>query len=83
MSSVWAEGQEKTTIKASELREQSADDLAERLEELEEESFNLRFQHTLGQLSSPMRLRDVRRDIARVRTLLTENAAKLGAEQEN
>lgn len=59
-------------MKASELREQSPEELALRLEELEEESFNLRFQHTLGQLSSPLRLRDVRRDIARVRTLLNE-----------
>lgn len=68
-------------MKASELREQSSEDLETRLEELEEESFNLRFQHTLGQLSSPIRLRDVRRDIARVRTLLRESAA--AAAQEN
>lgn len=71
-------------MKASELREQSAEDLKGRLEELEEESFNLRFQHTLGQLSSPIRLRDVRRDIARVRTLLQQNeAAQAGVAQEN
>lgn len=71
-------------MKTSELREQSAEELASRLEELEEESFNLRFQHTLGQLSSPLRLRDVRRDIARVRTLMVESeAAKAGAEQES
>lgn len=62
-------------MKASELREQNAEDLTSRLEELEEESFNLRFQHTLGQLSNPIRLRDVRRDIARVRTLMNENEA--------
>ena len=71
-------------MKASELREQSAEELASRLEELEEESFNLRFQHTLGQLSSPLRLRDVRRDIARVRTLMVESeAATVGAGQES
>jgi large subunit ribosomal protein L29 len=71
-------------MKTSELREQSAEELATRLDELEEESFNLRFQHTLGQLSSPLRLRDVRRDIARVRTLMVESeAAKAGAEQES
>ena len=62
-------------MKASELREQNAEDLTSRLGELEEESFNLRFQHTLGQLSNPIRLRDVRRDIARVRTLMNENEA--------
>jgi large subunit ribosomal protein L29 len=71
-------------MKASELREQNSEELVLRLEELEEESFNLRFQHSLGQLSSPLRLRDVRRDIARVRTLLNENeSAKAGAGQEN
>jgi large subunit ribosomal protein L29 len=73
-------------MKASELREQSVEELRIRLEELEEESFNLRFQHTLGQLSSPIRLRDVRRDIARVRTLLHESTTGLrtlpGAEAE-
>ena len=66
-------------MKASELREQSVDELRARLEELEEESFNLRFQHTLGQLSNPIRLRDVRRDVARVRTLLRENDTGLRA----
>ena len=70
-------------MKASELREQNKEDLTSRLEELEEESFNLRFQHTLGQLSNPIRLRDVRRDIARVRTLMNENeAAQTVAAQE-
>ena len=70
-------------MKASELREQNAEDLTSRLEELEEESFNLRFQHILGQLSNPIRLRDVRRDIARVRTLMNENeAAQTVAAQE-
>lgn len=61
-------------MKASELRAQGAEELSARLEELEEESFNLRFQHTLGQLSSPIRLRQVRREIARVRTLLHESS---------
>jgi large subunit ribosomal protein L29 len=59
-------------MKASELREMNADDVKNRLEELEEEAFNLRFQHVSGQLTSPIRLRQVRRDIARVRTLMRE-----------
>ena len=66
-------------MKASELRDQTEEELQSRLEELEEESFNLRFQHTLGQLSNPIRLRDVRRDVARVRTLIQENQAGLRA----
>ena len=59
-------------MKASELRGLSAEDAKSRLEELEEEAFNLRFQHVSGQLTSPIRLRQVRRDIARVRTLMRE-----------
>ena len=59
-------------MKASELRGLNAEDARNRLEELEEEAFNLRFQHVSGQLTSPIRLRQVRRDIARVRTLMRE-----------
>ena len=60
-------------MKAAELRQSSAEDLQNRLDELVEESFNLRFQHVVGQLSSAIRLRQVRRDIARLRTVLREN----------
>ena len=60
-------------MKAAELRAFSVEELQGRLTDLEEESFNLRFQHTLGQLSSPIRLREVRRDAARARTLLREH----------
>ena len=52
-------------MKASELREMSKEDITNQLQELHEESFNLRFQHVSGQLSSPIRLRHIRRDIAR------------------
>jgi large subunit ribosomal protein L29 len=57
----------------TELRESTAEELHTRLTEFIEESFNLRFQHALGQLSSPIRLREVRRDIGRVRTILREH----------
>jgi large subunit ribosomal protein L29 len=60
-------------MKVSELREMSADDINIKLEEFEEESFNLRFQHVSGQLTNPIRLRQVRRDIARVHTVLREH----------
>lgn len=66
-------------MKASELRGQSVEELQAQLEGLVEESFNLRFQHTLGQLGSPIRLRHVRRDIARLRTLLGESHVELPA----
>ncbi len=60
-------------MKSSELREQSVRELTRRLDELTEERFNLRFQHALGQLSSPIRLREVRRELAMVRTVLREH----------
>ncbi|MCH2658996.1 50S ribosomal protein L29 [bacterium] len=60
-------------MKVSELREMSADEVKNRLEELHEEAFNLRFQHVSGQLTTPIRLREVRRDIAKAHTVLKEH----------
>lgn len=62
-------------MKVAELREMSAEDLRRKAGDLQEERFNLRFQQTLGQLTSPIRLRQLRRDIARVHTVLTERGA--------
>lgn len=62
-------------MKAGELRDLSNQDLKTRLDELLEEAFNLRFQHVSGQLSSPIRLRQVRRDIARAQTILREQGS--------
>ncbi|HMR31980.1 MAG TPA: 50S ribosomal protein L29 [Geminicoccaceae bacterium] len=59
-------------IEVSELRGQSAQQLGERLVELKKEQFNLRFQRATGQLESTSRVREVRRDIARVMTVMTE-----------
>ena len=63
-------------MKASELRELSAAELNEKLSELKQELFNLRFQHAVNQLENPMRMKAVKRDIARVKTVLrtSENA---------
>jgi large subunit ribosomal protein L29 len=55
-------------MKASELRELSPDQLEDRLRELREELFNLRFQYATRQLTNTARIREVRRDIARVIT---------------
>jgi large subunit ribosomal protein L29 len=55
-------------MKASELRELSDEQLADRLRELREELFNLRFQYATRQLTNTARIREVRRDIARVLT---------------
>jgi large subunit ribosomal protein L29 len=56
--------------KAAELRELSDDELENRLRESREELFNLRFQHVTGQLDNYARLGQVRKDIARILTLL-------------
>jgi large subunit ribosomal protein L29 len=59
-------------MKASELRDKSDSELTEQERELREELFNLRFQHATGQLENTMAMVRVRRDIARVRTILRE-----------
>ncbi len=59
-------------MKANELKKLSSDDLHKRERELKEELFNLRFQLATGQLSNPQRIKECKRDIARVKTLLCE-----------
>jgi large subunit ribosomal protein L29 len=59
-----------------ELKELGAAGLKEKLKELKTEQFNLRFQTKLGEVSNPLRLRIVRRDIARVATILRETELK-------
>jgi large subunit ribosomal protein L29 len=59
-------------MKANELRQHSADELQRQLLDLRKEEFNLRMQQGSGQLSRPSRMREVRRDIARVKTVMTE-----------
>src|SRR5438105_6429499 len=58
--------------KAKDLNELPDEDLLERVESLKEELFNLRFQFATGQLDNPMRIKQVRRDIARILTLLRQ-----------
>jgi large subunit ribosomal protein L29 len=64
-------------VKAKEVRELSDQELHEKLKQLKAELFNLRFQHATMQLENPMRIRQVKRDIARVHTILTERARSL------
>jgi large subunit ribosomal protein L29 len=59
-------------MKASELRGDSLEDLQKHLEDLLREQFNLRMQRGSGQLSRPSQMRSVRRDIARVKTIMHE-----------
>jgi large subunit ribosomal protein L29 len=56
--------------KATELRELPDEELLDRVESLKEELFNLRFQFATGQLDNPMRIKEVRHDIARILTVL-------------
>ncbi len=65
---------------ASELRGKSPDELRKQLEDLRKEAFNLRFQAATGQLENTARMRLVRRDAARVKTILNEKAAAAAQE---
>ncbi len=66
-------------MKASQLREKSDSELIEQERELREELFNLRFQHSTGQLENTMAIVRVKKDIARVKTALRERT--LGVER--
>jgi large subunit ribosomal protein L29 len=59
-------------MRAEEIRELTADELKTRVAELEEERFRLRFRSATEQLENPLRLRTIRKDIARLKTVLTE-----------
>ena len=59
-------------MKAKQLHEMSSNELEQKLTDLKTEYFNLRFQKATGQLSNPVYLKEVRRDIARVKTIIRE-----------
>jgi large subunit ribosomal protein L29 len=59
-------------MKIAEVRDMSVKDLNIKLTELTDELFNLRFQHAVNQLEDPMRLKVVKKDIARIKTVLRE-----------
>ena len=61
---------------ANELREKTPDQLRDELTNLKKEAFNLRFQQATNQLENTARMRQVRRDTARVKTILNEKAAE-------
>jgi large subunit ribosomal protein L29 len=65
---------------ATELRAKTPDQLRDDLVALKKEAFNLRFQQATGQLENTSRMRAVRRDAARVKTILNEKAAAAAAE---
>ncbi|MGY8956265.1 MAG: 50S ribosomal protein L29 [Alphaproteobacteria bacterium] len=59
-------------MKPADIRAKSEDELRDQLRDLKKEAFNLRFQQASGQLENTARVRDVRRDISRVQTILSE-----------
>ena len=69
-----------TTVR--ELRDLGDEELLERLESFKEELFNLRFQLATGQLDNPMRIKEVRRDVARILTILRERDLEAELEEQ-
>ena len=67
-------------MNASELRDKTPDQLREQLESLKKEAFNLRFQAATGQIENTAQMRTVRRDAARVKTILNEKARAASSE---
>lgn len=66
-------------MKAQEMMNQTPEQLREQLVALKKEAFNLRFQQATGQLESTARMRAVRRDVARVKTVMNQKAAAAAA----
>jgi large subunit ribosomal protein L29 len=67
-------------MNANELRDKTADELRDQLVQLKKEAFNLRFQQASGQLENTARVREVRRTVARVNTILNQKAAAAAQE---
>ena len=67
-------------MKAKEIRQMSGNELNARLLELKTELFNLRFQLATGQLDNPLSIKSVRKDIARVKTIIQERELGIGRE---
>ena len=63
-------------MKASEIREMNPDEMHQKAADLKEELFNLRFQHGIGQLENPQRMKHAKRDIARLKTIIKEVTIK-------
>ena len=60
-------------MKANEVRQMSTEELEKKLSELKENLFTLRMQHAVNQLDNPLKIQSVRRDIARVKTIIRQN----------
>ena len=63
-------------MKSSEINEMSLEEMLRKISDLKEELFNLRFQHEIGQLENPQRMKQTKRDIARINTIIREIGVK-------
>ena len=68
-------------MKASEIRKMSAKELDTKLHDLKDELFKLRFQQAINQLDNPMRINAVKKDIARIKTVMRETEIQSGVKQ--
>ena len=68
-------------VKASNMRDMSVDEITQRVSELREELFNLRFRNTMRQLDNPLKIRESRREMARHLTILGEKERAAGAKK--
>ena len=64
-------------MKVNEIRDMNPDEQNDKISSLKEELFNLRFQHATGQLENPMRIREVKRSIAQIKTIQRERELKI------
>ena len=69
-----------TQMKANEIRKMSSEDLKNKVNELKNELFNLRFRLATGQLDNPSSIKSVKRDIAKVKTIIRERELEVGKE---
>jgi large subunit ribosomal protein L29 len=69
-------------VKASEIIELSLDEMHRKMTDLKEELFNLRFQHEIGQLENPQKMKQTKRDIARIKTVIKESELKNNMDKE-
>ncbi len=65
-------------MKANEIRKMTTEEIVKKIEESKEELFNLRFKQATGSLEKPARLHELRKDVARLKTILKERSTKEG-----
>ena len=69
-------------MKASEIIDLSLEEMHRKVTDLKEELFNLRFQHEIGQLENPQKMKQTKRDIARIKTVIRESELKNNTDKE-